>query len=66
MGFGIGEQLEPNVQKTLLWNSDKPWKVQDTRWRGFAKKGKVRRERRRVKLDPLCIPEYKRFKGWEY
>ena len=66
MGYGKGEQLEPDVYKELFWNPDKPWQIQKTMWRKWHKKMKVRRERRRAKLNPECTPEYKRFDGWEF
>ena len=64
MGFGMGEQLEAGFWKQVVWNSDKPWQVQKTTWRKYAKSAKVRRERRRAKRDIECQPEYKRFYGW--
>ena len=66
MAYGIGEQLEPDVYKVVFWNPEKPWQVQKTMWRRYCKKSKVRRERRRTKLDVDCNPEYKRYKGWEF
>ena len=66
MGYGKGEQLEPGLFKKLLWNTDKPWKVQDTTRRRWSKKMKVRRERRRANINPECIPEYKEYDGWEF
>jgi hypothetical protein len=67
MGYGIGEQLEGGITwQKLVKNSDKPWKIQKTQWRGYAKRLKAKRERRRARLDPECAPEYKRFRGYEY
>jgi len=65
MAYGKGEQLEPGLFKKLLWNPDKPWKIQGTTWRRWSKKMKVRQERRRARLNPECIPEYKTYDGWE-
>ena len=66
MGYGLGEQLEPDMWKQLVWNPDRPWQVQKSMWRRYCKKAKVRRERRRAKLNPECQPWYRRFKGWEF
>ena len=66
MAYGIGEQLEPGFWKQVVWNPDKPWQYQKSTWRKYCKIMKNRRERRRVKLNPLCQPEYKRYHGWEY
>jgi len=66
MGYGVGEQLEPGLWKQVLWNPEKPWQKQITTWRRYPKKMKIRRERRRAKLNPECQPWYKRFYGWEW
>ena len=65
MAYGIGEQLEPDVWKVVFWNPEKPWKTQKTR-RRWHKKAKIRRERRRARLNVNCNPEYKRYMGWEF
>jgi hypothetical protein len=66
MSYGLGEQLEPGFYKKVLWNPSKPWQKQQTAWRSWYKKTKIRRERRRAKADPECFPEYKRYWGWEF
>ena len=67
VAYGLGEQLEPNIWKQLCWDSRKPWRKRSrSAWRGYYKAMKNRRERRRARLNPKCVPEYKRYKGWEY
>ena len=66
MSWGIVEQLEPGLWKQVCWNPEKPWQVQKTQWRKLNKIARARRERRRVKLDVECVPEYKRYNGHEW
>ena len=66
MGYGLGEQLEADLWKQVCWCSEEPWKIQKTMWRRWNKKAKVRRERRRARQDPECIPQYNRYRGWLY
>ena len=63
MGYGMGEQLEPKFWKQVFWNPDKPWQMQKTMWRRWSKKAKIRKERRRARINAECEPEYKRFYG---
>jgi hypothetical protein len=64
MSFGKGLQIEPGLYKQIAWNPDKPWQIQDSRWRKWFKQAKVRRERRRAKMNPECTPEYNRYHDW--
>jgi len=66
MSWGTPEQLEPGLWKQICWNPKKPWQIQGTQWRKLYKMAKNRRERRRVKLDVECVPEYKKYKGYEW
>ena len=66
MAYGVGEQLEPDFYKVVFWDEEKPWKTQKTMWRRWHKKAKVRRERRRARLNVNCNSEYKRYEGWEF
>jgi len=67
MAYGLGNQLEPDLDKRLYWNPEKPWRVRRrSAFRVFLKKGKARSERRRAKRDPGCQPLYKCFAGGEY
>ncbi len=38
----------------------------NSRSRRWEKKCKLRKERRRSKRDPQCVPLYRKYKGWEY
>ena len=55
MSQGQGEQIERFF--------DDP---KNRKSRKSAKQKKHRRERRRVKQDPDCVDEYRKYSGWEY
>lgn len=69
MAYGLSEQREYIFNP---WSfgipQDRPWQNRPRRSGGtrFMKLSKNRRERRRAKMQPDCVPEYKRFAGWEY
>lgn len=49
-----------------FYNPDKPWKRKSRSACGkFLKKCVVRSERQRVRDDIECIPQYKRYNGFE-
>lgn len=66
MGVGLGEQIE-SMRTWELIRRDSP-----TPWREIAescrlrKTTKLRRERRRARLDPECLPQYRRYRGYQF
>jgi len=61
MSYGKSQQIERHM--------DAPKKGGEHRQSAFRqclKKGKIKRERIRAKLDPECFPEYRKYAGWEY
>lgn len=64
MAIGKGEQIESHLSAVFL-KEDKPWsEIRKSNKQNKAHKH--RRERRRVKEDPDCIPEYRKYKGYEF
>jgi hypothetical protein len=55
MSYGRGEKIERNFDNPKSRKSRKE-----------EKKHKHQRERRRAKEDPECLPEYRKYDGWEY
>lgn len=58
---GRGEQIERELD--YLFHSKRKV-VQHSHKK--HKKRKLRTERRRAKKDPECLPEYRRYNGWEW
>jgi hypothetical protein len=65
MALGLGDQFERLLRADLIAGSRRPWREARGNYR-FAKTGKHRRERRRARANPECLPEYRRYNGWEY
>jgi len=64
MAYGRGMQIERKTdQEFAVFN--KPWGVVKHSHK-FDKMAKNRRERRRVKLNPECPPEYNRYYYYEW
>jgi len=61
------EQLASCRSSLFYGDPDKPWKIRNrSTGRKFLKKALHRRERQRVRNDIDCLPEYKRYEGYEY
>ena len=61
MSYGLVEQGE------TLKCGGKYWKIKSrSKYHAFLKKAKARVERMRAKRDPECMPQYRKFAGWEY
>jgi hypothetical protein len=64
MSVGRGEQIERRMQH-LIAPSDF-WKRVRRQSCKQIKKWKNRRERRAANINPEVLPEYRKYKGWEY
>ena len=66
MAAGLGEQIEGRLTHLMVTSfGEKPW-VQNRASNKRNKIEKHRRERRRGRQDPECLPEYRRFAGYEW
>ena len=63
MSVGRGYQFESDLEYVI--KGKKPWGMLRNSHR-FEKAKKNRRERRRARLNPECIPEYNKYYGYEY
>lgn len=64
MSIGLQDQIERgDIQETFC--KAHPWsEIKNSHKWGKAMKH--RRERYRAKQDPECLPQYRKFKGWEF
>lgn len=66
MSYGKPEQ--PDSPRSVRWGNqfkNNYHKQRHYRWFKVAKKFQLRRERRRAKADPECVPEYGMYCGYE-
>lgn len=64
MSAGLTVQLEPHLFYRLT--RDTPWKRSRSRYGQLVKKRQHRNERQRAKLDPECLPCYRKYRGYEW
>lgn len=65
MAAGLGEQLESMLTWEMIRHDHpKPW-LQFSKSGRFHKTTKLRRERRRARLDPECMPQHRKYCGYQ-
>ena len=66
MATGLQDQIERRLSHSIRTSNNQiPWRQCRGNYK-FGKLNKHRRERRRAKQDPECLPQYRRYNGWEY
>ena len=65
MAVGLTEQIERKVTLSLFADSSKPWKIIKNSHR-CTKTMQHRKERREARLNPECIPKYRKYYGYEW
>lgn len=64
MGLGRGVQADRFSAKWRRAAKGKSKHIRPDKGATYAKRKKARRERRRAKVNPEVIPEYRKYKGW--
>jgi len=66
MSYGVGDQIERKLTARMYEGLPAWRQPRRSAYTSYLKLAKHRRERRRAKLDVECIPQYRRYKGWEW